>query len=423
MTALRLKTCTLGCKVNQYETEYVRQGLLSVGYREAAPHEQADLCIVNTCTVTHESDVKSRRAIRRLARENPGVRIVVMGCYATRAPSELAMLPGVVDVVTDKRALPDLLRRLGVAQAPTGITRFGARHRAYLKVQDGCRLQCSYCIIPQMRPHLLSRSVPDLLDEVRRLLDNGYRELVLTGVHLGHYGVCQDPGGPPTGRSRLAHLVRQIARLEGDFRLRLSSLEATEVTRELIDTAAEFADKICPHFHICLQSGSDRVLRRMRRRWGVRLLVDRCREIQDRLPLPALTTDVIVGFPGEEETDFADTCQVVRDVGFSKIHVFPFSPRQGTPAAEMSDQVPAAVKAQRVRRLTEIERALRQAFFRRLVGHPLRVLVESAMDEQPGRYTGTACRYAPVEVAASPEQTGELVWCVPYAVCEHRLLA
>jgi threonylcarbamoyladenosine tRNA methylthiotransferase MtaB len=346
-----------------------------------------------------------------------------MGCYATRAPRELAALPGVVEVVTDKRALPDLLRRLGVIEIPRGIARFGSRHRAYLKVQDGCLLRCSYCIIPQVRPHVLSRSVPDVLEEVRRLLDNGYRELVLTGVHLGHYGVEQHRGLPKSAWLRLSHLVRHIARLDGDFRLRLSSLEATEVTRELVETVAEFPDKVCPHFHICLQSGSDGVLRRMRRRWGVRLFVDRCREVQDLLPRPALTTDVIVGFPGEREEDFAATCQVVREVGFSKIHVFPFSPRQGTLAADMPDQVPAAVKADRVQRLNDVAHHLRQAYFQRLVGQPLRVLVESVTDRPAGRCAGTSCRYAPVELTADPQTVGELVWCVPHGVDEYQLRA
>ena len=240
MMAPRLKTYTLGCKVNQYETEYVRQGLIGIGYRDAAEHEPADLCIVNTCTVTNEGDAKSRQAIRRMARDNPSARIVVMGCYATRAPSELAALPGVVEVVTDKRELPDLLGRFGVVDVPTGISRFGGRHRAYLKVQDGCLLRCSYCIIPRVRPHVISRPRQDILEEVRRLLDNGYRELVLTGIHLGHYGVEQNRGKPKSDWLRLSHLVRQIAGIDGDFRLRLSSLEATEVTRELVETVAEY---------------------------------------------------------------------------------------------------------------------------------------------------------------------------------------
>jgi threonylcarbamoyladenosine tRNA methylthiotransferase MtaB len=423
MSALRLKTCTLGCKVNQYETEYVRQGLLGIGYRDAAAGEQADLCVVNTCTVTHESDGKSRQLIRRLARENPAAQIVVMGCYATRAPRELAALPGVAEVVTDKRELPALLRRLGVVDVPAGISRFGGRHRAYLKVQDGCLLHCSYCIIPHVRPHVLSRPLPDVVDEVRRLLDNGYRELVLTGVHLGHYGIDLARGTPDSAPQRLTQLVRHIAQLDGDFRLRLSSLEATEVTRELVETVAEFPDRICPHLHICLQSGSDRVLRRMQRRWAVHLFVARCRYVQERLPLPALTTDVIVGFPGEDAADFAATCDVVREIGFSKLHVFPYSPRQGTAAAGMPDQVPADIKAERVRQLTDIGTQLRETFFQRLIGQRLRVLVEAGAEGRADRCVGTSCRYVPVELSGGPQLAGQLVTCVPHAVTPRGLEA
>src|SRR3954469_16254915 len=189
MRCMKLRTLTLGCKVNQYETEYVREGLLGIGYEDAGENEAAELCIVNTCTVTNEGDAKSRQAIRRLGRKNPGAKIVVMGCYATRAPEEVAALPGVSQVVTDKRELPDLLGRFGVTDIPTGISGFGRRHRAYVKVQDGCLLRCSFCIIPHVRPNLTSRPMGHIVDEVRRLIDRGYREVVLTGIHLGHFGV------------------------------------------------------------------------------------------------------------------------------------------------------------------------------------------------------------------------------------------
>ena len=407
MTAT-LKTVTLGCKVNQYETQYVREGLLSIGFSDAATDQAADLCVVNTCTVTAEGDSKSRQIIRRLARENPGTQIVVMGCYATRAPQEVAALPGVVQVVTDKRELPDLLGRFGVRDIPEGISRFGDRSRAYIKVQDGCMLRCSYCIIPKVRPQLTSRPIDSILDEVHRLVANGYRELVLTGVHLGHYGIDWNWHKPKSDWIRLADLVRQIAQLDGDFRIRLSSIEATEVTRELLQVMADDPSKICPHLHICLQSGSDTILRRMRRRWSTRWFVDRCRLAVQMLDLPALTTDVLVGFPGETEADFEQTCRVVQEVGFSKIHVFPFSLRQGTAAAQMPDQVPRAIRAERGRRIAEIEQGLRERYFRSLLGRRLRVLVESASDPQRQQAVGTSCRYAPVELT-EPSMAGRLV--------------
>ncbi len=418
----KLKTITLGCKVNQYETEFLRQGLLGIGYEDATRDEVADLCVVNTCTVTREGDSKSRQMIRRMARENPGSRIVVMGCYATRAPSEVAALPGVVEVVTDKRELPDLLGRFGVVDVPTGIAQFGNRHRAYMKVQDGCLLRCSYCIIPKVRPHVFSRPMPEILDEAQRLIANGYRELVLTGVHLGHYGVEQNRHKPKNQWVRLAHLVRRLAQLEGDFRVRLSSIEATEVTRELVGTMADFPDKICAHLHICLQSGSDRILRRMRRRWSTRLFLERCELIRNALAQPALTTDVIVGFPGETADDFEATCRVARTAGFSKIHVFPFSARKGTPAAEMPDQLPKSLKTLRGRQLSELEGELRSDYFQRLLGRTLRVLVESDSKSNPNLLVGTSCRYAPVALPREAVQQGQLVNCVAHAYDGKQLL-
>jgi threonylcarbamoyladenosine tRNA methylthiotransferase MtaB len=405
-----LKTLTLGCKVNQYETELVREGFARIGYRDAGEGEAADLCVVNTCTVTSEGDSKSRQAIRRLARENPESRIVVMGCYATRAPEELAKLPNVIEVLTDKREIPDLLGRFGVIDIPTGISHFGQRHRAYVKVQDGCLLRCSYCIIPYVRPHMHSRPLAHVLEEVRRLVDNGYREIVLTGVHLGHYGVEGNWDKPKDEWLRLSKLVREIVLLPGDFRIRLSSIEATEVTRELIGVMAEFPERVAPHLHICLQSGSDAVLRRMRRRWGSRLFIDRCRLVREALDNPAITTDVIVGFPGETDADSEATCRVARESGFSKIHIFPFSPRKGTPAASMTDMVPPQVKADRCARLAGVECELRLAYFRSLVGKLLRVLVEGPSETTAGGWAGTSCRYAPVELTAtSNQQPGSLV--------------
>ena len=422
MSSATLRTVTLGCKVNQYETEFVRQSLSTIGYRDAAEGESADLCIVNTCTVTQQGDSKSRQTIRQLARRNPGTRIVVMGCYATRAPEEVASLPGVSEVVTDKRELPDLLGRFGVVDIPTGISNFANRHRAYVKVQDGCMLHCSFCIIPSVRPHLASRPVEHIEDEVRRLVDNGFREVILTGIHLGHYGVEWNRGRPKHQWTRLSHLVDRLARLPGDFRIRLSSIEATEVTRELIAVIGENGDKVCPHLHVSMQSGSDEVLRRMRRRWGAQRFVDRCRLVADTLDLPAFTTDIIVGFPGETDADFEATCRVCRQVGFSKIHIFPFSPRRTTAAAEMPDQVPPAVKSDRLHHLGQLEMELRDSYFQKLIGRRLQLLAECASG-QSGRAIGTSCRYTPVELTSGQVAAGMFVDVFPHAVADGRLLA
>lgn len=423
---MKLKTHTLGCKVNQYETELVREGLATVGYAEASKDEEADLCVVNTCTVTAEGDSKSRQVVRRLARENPAAKIVVMGCYATRAPDEVRALPGVTEVLTDKRELPDLLGRFGVTDVPTGLSGLGKRSRAYVKVQDGCMLRCSFCVIPHVRPNLQSRPLEHVVDEVRGLVEHGYREVVLTGIHLGHYGVDWNRERPRDKESwvRLSHLVRALAERPelndlGSWRVRLSSIEATEVTRELIDVMADHPERIAPHLHISMQSGSDSVLRRMRRRWGSRRFVDRCELLRERLDQPAITTDVIVGFPGETEQEFAETIQTCRDAGFSKIHIFPFSARRGTPAWDMPDQLPKSLKQERVHRLQEVESELRDAYFESLLGRQLQVLVETEVGE--GRYVGTSCRYAPVELVAQADEVGGFVDLVAGEACDGRL--
>ena len=417
-----LRTVTLGCKVNQYETEFVRQALVGAGYRDATEGETADVCIVNTCTVTAEGDSKSRQVIRRLARHNPGTRIVVMGCYATRAAEEVAALPAVAEVVTDKRELPDLLGRFGVVDVPNGISAFGNRRRAFVKVQDGCLLRCTFCIIPQVRPHPASRPLAHVEAEAARLTVAGHREIVLTGIHLGHYGVEWCRGRAKDDWTRLAQLVTRLAALEGEFRIRLSSIEATEVTRELIAAMAAHPQRVCPHLHVSMQSGSDAVLARMGRRWGRQRYVDRCRLVRDSLPEPALTTDIIVGFPGETEADFEATCEVVRAVRFSKIHIFPFSPRRGTPAATMPHQVSAEVKADRVRRLADLERELRGEYFARLVGRRLEVLVEDYR-LSGNRMAGTACRYAPVELHCGAELVGRLATVTALSATESGILA
>ncbi|MEM6776396.1 MAG: tRNA (N(6)-L-threonylcarbamoyladenosine(37)-C(2))-methylthiotransferase MtaB [Planctomycetota bacterium] len=398
-----LRVQTLGCKVNQYESEWLRQGLHSIGYQDAHHDGAADVCVVNTCTVADTGDAKSRQLVRRMHRDNPDARIVVMGCYATRAPEEVAQLPGVTEVLTDKRELPDLMQRFGVIDVPTGLTGFAGRQRAYVKVQDGCLLRCSYCIIPKVRPSLASRPTEDIVSEVTALVAAGHREVVLTGIHLGHYGVDWNRNQPREQWIRLAHLLEQLVTIDAPFRIRLSSIEATEVTRELISVMAQHTDKIVPHLHLCLQSGSDGVLRRMRRRWGTRMFLDRCRLIREALPMAAITTDVIVGFPGETDHEFDETLQTCREAAFSKIHVFPFSRRRGTPAADMCDQVAPSIKRERVDRLGELESDLRGEYFDQLLGHELELLVESVVDESGSRaVTGTTCRYAPASLVDIP---------------------
>jgi threonylcarbamoyladenosine tRNA methylthiotransferase MtaB len=387
---------TLGCKVNQYETQYVKEMLEHNGYAtDPADGRRADLVVINTCTVTGEGDAKSRQLIRRLHQADPGAAIVVMGCYATRDPEALRRLPGVTRVITDKARLAEELAPFGVSARPAGISRFDDHQRAFVKVQDGCLLNCSYCIIPTVRPTLRSRPPREIAGEVARLVEAGYREVVLTGIHLGHYGLDLSKGRPKAEWSRLWHLLGQLARLPGDFRIRLSSLEAAEARDDLVRVLAE-QPRVCPHLHLCLQSGSDRVLARMRRRYTSAGFLERVRRIRAALDRPAFSTDVIVGFPGETDEDFEATCRVARAVGFSRIHVFSYSARPGTPAASLGNPVPPPVVARRRERLRELECELADDYFRSLLGRRLDVLVEGEDPRRPGFALGTSCRYAPV---------------------------
>lgn len=399
-----LKTLTLGCKVNQYETEYLRAAFRSLGYEDAPAETPADLILVNTCTVTAQSDFKSRKLIRKLAKENPGAEIVVFGCYAANNPEEAAGISGVTEIITDKREIPAFLKRRGLVVIPGGIEQFGERHRAFIKVQDGCKVGCSYCIIPKVRPYLLSRPISEILPEVEKLAENGYREIVLTGIHLGHYGVDL-PQKP-----RLSELVCRIIDLpDKSFRLRISSLEAVEVDDKLIDLMAAHPDRISPHLHLSMQSGADAVLANMRRRWPSGPFIECCERILAMFDRMALTTDVIVGFPGETERQFEETCEVVERLRFSKVHVFRFSPRKGTIAAGLPDRVPPDIQKRRAEHLQKISDRIRAEYARSLVGMRLQVLFEKVDAKYPGRLIGTADRYLECRAELPPENIGRLV--------------
>ena len=423
-----MPTCrlvTLGCKVNQYETQLVREALLQSGYWEAAEDQPADLCVVNTCTVTNTGDSKSRQVIRQLARQNPAGKTIVMGCYATRDPGTVAGLPNVIEVIADKRELPDVLARFGVSDLPAGITDFEGRQRAFIKIQDGCILKCSYCIIPTVRPGLRSRRPTDIEDEVRALIEHGYREIVISGIHMGHYGVDTNNLAPGDSPERLWHLLRRLDRIPGDWRMRLSSIEAVEVNDDFIRACGD-CEHLCPQFHPALQSGSDSVLTRMRRRYRVQRFLDRLEQIRDVLgPATAFSTDVIVGFPGETEAEFQETLDTCRRARFMKVHVFPFSRRDGTPAAVMPDQIPPAEIRRRVSVLSELERELALDYYRERVRdsatalahdlpqHPgdLEVLAERLVDGRTDRIRGTDRWYMPVECPGSAADLGQFIRC------------
>jgi len=410
------RTCrliTLGCKVNQYETQLVREALRDSGFREAQEEESADLCVVNTCTVTNTGDSKSRQVIRQLAKKNPGTKTIVMGCYATRDPQAVSELPGVIEVVTDKRELPDVLGRFGIVDMPAGISEFEGRHRAFVKIQDGCILKCSYCIIPKVRPGIRSRRPADIEDEFRRLIDNGYREIVISGVHVGHFGIDTNNLSSGERPERLWHLLRRLDRIPGDWRMRLSSIETVEVNDDFIKAAGD-CEHLCPQFHPALQSGSDTVLERMRRRYRVDRFVERLDQIREMLGGdPAFTTDIIVGFPGETDAEFEQTLETCRRARFMKVHVFPFSRRDQTPAADAKQQIPGNIIRERAGILSDLERDLALQFYESRIAsqETQRVLAERVSADRPGWVKGTDQWYIPVEVPGDESQLGQFVDC------------
>src|SRR5581483_9660792 len=268
---------------------------------------------------------------------------------------------------------------------------------------------CTFCIIPRVRPVVRSRPLDEIVAEVLRLVDNGCQEIVLTGIHLGHYGIDLSRGKSKAEWCRLWHLIRRLDELPGNFRIRLSSLEAAEVRGEFVDVLAS-SRRVCPHLHLCLQSGSDRILGLMKRRYRSSSFLERCRRLRQALDNPAFTTDIIIGFPGETDDDFEQTCDVVRQVGFSKFHLFSYSPRQGTAAAEFGQTVPPQVVAERRQMLLDLERRQAAEYHGSLVGRRLEVMVEGADSARLGFVRGTSCRYAPIVFPGSEtELCGRLV--------------
>ncbi len=405
---------TLGCKVNQTETASMRRLFEEAGYRTVDFNSVADVYVINTCTVTHLGDRKSRQAARRARRINPGAVVVVAGCYAQVAAEEVMAIPEVDLVVGthDRDSLPFLVEeakkgRLNRVTPLTEKTSFeglpaaqsGDRTRAFLKVQEGCRQFCSYCIVPYARGPLYSRPVQETVEEANRLAREGFLELVLTGVHLGSYGADLD------GRPALSDLLTELAKVEGIKRIRISSLEPTEITAALVEVMAA-EPKICPHLHIPLQSGDDTVLRRMNRKYTASEFLRLVRWLRNRIPGVALTTDVMVGFPGETDANFERTLTLVKRCRFSRLHVFKYSPRRGTPAARFPGQVPHRVKEERSRLLTELGRELAADFNSSFIGRTVEVLFEEEAD--PGTLAGLTPHYVRVEAKAPPELRGRL---------------
>ena len=402
---------TLGCKVNQCDTQALREALARQGFTEVAATEDADAYVVNTCCVTHESHRKSLRHLRRFVRDHPRAVVVAAGCSVDAYPADFGRIVGLGAAVGNdaKPVLPDTLARAlslpdAIADASPwpAISRFAGHTRAFVKIEDGCDDFCAYCIVPHVRGRVRSRPPDEVVAEVRRLVANGYREVVLTGIHLGCYG--QGAGG----RSALLPLVERLVATPGLRRLRLSSLELREVTDPLIDLMAA-SPVLCPHLHIPLQSGDDRVLRAMSRRYAAADFLARIDAVRARIAEPALTTDVIVGFPGETDPQFRRTLDVVRAAGFTRIHVFPYSDRPGTAAAALSGKLPKAVVDARRHELLDLARELAETYHRRFLGREIQVLVEGRRDRRTGLLCGYTERYVRAYFDGADAHFGHLV--------------
>lgn len=413
----------LGCKVNAYETEAMQEMLEKAGYEIVPFKEGADIYIINTCTVTNIADRKSRQMLHRARKMNPDAIVVAAGCYV-QAQAEKQEIDPCIDIVLGNNRKKDLITVLEEYQKnkaedtcleevedisrtreyePLSLTRPGDHTRAYIKVQDGCNQFCTYCIIPYARGRVRSRTVEDVIREVCSLAENGYREVVLTGIHLSSYGIDFD------GERHLLELIRAVHEVDGISRIRLGSLEPGIVTEEFAEAIAALP-KMCPHFHLSLQSGCDATLKRMNRRYTSGEYYEKCQILRKYFDHPALTTDVIVGFPGETEEEFRQSMEFVDKVDFYETHIFKYSKREGTKAAVMEGQVSEQVKARRSALMISLGEKKRKAYEESFVGKEVEVLVEEpAVIEGRTVQTGHTKEYIKIALEQEEDLRNQIV--------------
>ena len=396
---------TLGCKVNQYETEAMKEQFTASGYEISGEEEFADVYVINTCTVTNLADRKSRQYIRKMKRVNPDAIIAVTGCYAQVSPDEVSRIEG-VNIVAGTNEKQNIVKyieeyrrnnsinqchirayeELNHYESSGIITSMESRTRAYIKIQEGCNRFCSYCIIPFARGKVRSRNLDEIVEEAETLINKGFREIILTGINTALYGEDLGYGG-------IEPLIARLNNIDGQFRIRLSSLEPTVINSDYVKGLLKY-EKLCPHLHLSIQSGSDHVLERMNRRYNREEYLDIVRVLKEHDPLYGITTDIIVGFPGETEEDFEDSLRIVDEAGFCKVHAFKYSRRKGTKAAEFKDQIPGEIKNSRSHRLIEKADAQAQNFFRSCEGKVRPVLFEEFAED--GIITGYTDNYVKV---------------------------
>ena len=400
----------LGCKVNQVESEAIAEAFAEKGYKIVGIDEKADIYVINTCTVTNFGDKKSRQLIRRVKRQNPDSIVVVAGCYAQTAAEEIKKIDGVNIVMGTKgrNSVVDEVEKYsfenGIVDTvgdimyekvfePISIHKLMGRTRAYIKIQDGCSQFCSYCIIPYARGPVRSRKEEDIIKDVEMLASNGFKEVVLTGIHAASYG-------KELHTTNLLELIKKVHDVNGIERIRTSSIEPNIITEDFM-TELSSLSKVCRHFHLSLQSGCNRTLKAMNRKYTAEKYYNAVEIIRKYWPDAALTTDIIVGFPGETEEDFAESYAFAEKVGFSKIHVFPYSPKKGTPAAEMEGQIPPDIKEKRAEALIRLSNEMAGRFISGFVGKNVEVLFEQRPKE--GYFEGHTSNYINVIVKSDDD--------------------
>lgn len=410
---------TLGCKVNHYESEGIWNLFKAEGYERVDFDKIADVYVINTCTVTNTGDKKSRQVIRRAVRTNPEAVICVTGCYAQTSPGEVLEIPG-VDVVVgtqNRKNMINLIEEHLLTRLPVNgvknimnnqvfeemdVPVFSDRTRASLKIQEGCNNFCTFCIIPWSRGLLRSRDPENVLEQAQKLVDAGYKEIVLTGIHTAGYGEDMKD-------YNFAQLLRDLeTKVNGLKRIRISSIEASQITDEVIDVLDQ-SEKIVRHLHIPVQSGSTSVLTRMRRKYSADFYAGKIAKIKQALPRLAITSDVIVGFPGETEEEFMETYEFIREIGYAELHVFPFSRRTGTPAARMENQVPKDIKEERVTRLIELSNQLAKEYASDFEKEVVEVIPEEISSTKDGSLIGYSDNYLKVQFEGSEELIGSIV--------------
>ena len=420
---------TLGCKTNQFESAAMQESLQNAGYQVVPFDDGAELVIVNTCTVTSATDAQSRNLIRRARRFNPSCRVVVTGCYAQVDPDALHDLPGVSLVIgnEEKQRLLDYLksdqdatyvevsdiRQAGPICLPP-LTSFSGRSRAFVQIQNGCDAFCSYCIIPYARGASRSAHPDEILQQIAELLESGYQEIVLTGIHIGGYGA--DLQSPLT----LNGLVQRIEQETAAHRLRLGSIEPTELTDELLESVAA-SQIICPHFHIPLQAGDDGVLQRMGRTYTVDFFARLVHKVRETLPSAAICLDVITGFPGETDQEFENTYNFIAELPITDLHVFPFSKRPGTPAATLPDQVPGNISRERAEKLRLLAAEKHRLFAESFIGQELEVVVEAGT--KAGLLKGISRNYLDLRFSGDTSLAGQCIKVKPIARQDNSLQA